>query len=111
MNMGKVSYKDFQAKVYSSLVRYKKEELKIEEKGISSQGVLHDCLFPEPYCSSEIPLMLYKGIINTVKEIQKCAFAYKPHIAASNHVASSQTACINLFVPILESDYADEIIP
>ena len=32
MNMGKVSYKDFQAKVYSSLVRYKKEELKIEEK-------------------------------------------------------------------------------
>ncbi len=110
MNMGKVSYKDFQAKVYSSLVRYKKEELKIEEKGISSHGVPHDCLFPEPYCSSEIPLMLYKGIINTVKEIQKCAFAYKPHIAASNHVASSQTACINLFVPILESDYADEII-
>lgn len=54
--------------------------------------------------------MLYDGIKETVKDIQASKFAYKAHLAASRHVASSQTACINLFVPILESEYADMIL-
>lgn len=108
--MKKTTYKDFQSKVYGSLIKYKKEELGITERGMSSHGVAHDCLLPEPYRSSDIPVMLYEGIIETVKEIQGGEYAYKPHIAASSHVASSQTACINLFVPIIESAHADEII-
>ncbi len=105
-----MSYQDFQQKVYSYLIKYKKENLNIKDKGISARGVKHDCLFPKPYCDAEIPVMLYDGIKETVKEIQTSKFAYKPHLAASMHVASSQTACINLFVPILESEYADKIV-
>ena len=102
-----MSYKDFQQKVYSSLIKYKKEYLKIEGKGVSARGVYHDCLLPKPYSNAEIPVMLYDGIKTIVEDIQKSKYAYKPHLAASVHVASSQTACINLFVPILECEYAD----
>ena len=105
-----MSYKDFQQKVYLSLIKYKKEYLKIEGKGVSARGVYHDCLLPKPYCNAEIPVMLYDGIKTIVEDIQKSKFAYKPHLAASVHVASSQTACINLFVPILECEYADQIL-
>lgn len=105
-----MSYQEFQQKVYSHLIKYKKEILKIDGKGLSARGVEHDCLLPSPYCDAKMPIMLYGGIKSIVKEIQESKFAYKPHIAASVHVASSQTACINLFAPILESEYADWIL-
>lgn len=105
-----MSYQDFQQRVYSYLIKYKKENLKIIDKGTSAHGVEHDCLLPKPYCDAKIPVMLYEGIKETVKDIQTSEFAYKAHLAASVHVASSQTACINLFVPILESEYADQIL-
>lgn len=105
-----MSYQDFQHKVYSYLIKYKKESLKIDGRGISARGIEHDCLLPSPYCDAKMPIMLYGGIKTIVKEIQESKFAYKPHIAASVHVASSQTACINLFAPILESEYADWIL-
>lgn len=105
-----MSYEDFKQKVYSYLIKYKKEELGIDKKGISNFGVEHDCLFPKPFCDAIIPLMIYKDIEAILKDIQKSPFAYKPHRAASFHVASSQTACLNLFVPILESEYADQIL-
>ena len=105
-----MSYQDFQQRVYSYLIKYKKENLKIIDKGTSAHGVEHDCLLPKPYSEAKIPIMLYDGIKETVKDIQASKFAYKAHLAASRHVASSQTACINLFVPILESEYADMIL-
>lgn len=105
-----MTYEDFKKKVYSQLIRYKKENLGIVEKGISSHGVEHDCLFPKPYCEEKLPSMLYAGIKPVVADIQASCFAYKPHLAASAHVASSQTACINLFVPILESEQAEQIL-
>lgn len=40
-----MSYEDFKKKVYSYLIKYKKEYLGIVEKGVSSHGVEHDCLF------------------------------------------------------------------
>lgn len=105
-----MSYNDFQQKIYSYLIKYKKEVLKIESKGVSARGGKHDCLLPQPYRDANIPVMLYDGIKTTVEEIQASDFAYKPHLAASAHVASSQTACLNLFVPILESEHADQIL-
>lgn len=101
-----MTYEDFKKKVYSHLIRYKKENLGIAGKGISSHGVEHDCLFPKPYCEEKLPSMLYADTKPVVVDIQASRFAYKPHLAASAHVASSQTACINLFVPILESESA-----
>ena len=105
-----MKYEVFKQKVYDTLIRYKNEVLNIKGEGISAYGNPHDCLFPKPYCDAKLPAMLYEGIRATVEDIQGTKFAYKPHRAASIHVASSQTACINLFVPILESEYADEIL-
>lgn len=42
--------------------------------------------------------------------MQKGAFAYKPHKFAG-HAVSSQTACINLFLPVLVSEEANRILP
>lgn len=109
-NLSLMSYQDFQHRVYSYLIKYKEEILKIDGQGISNSGVKHKCLFPKPYRDAKIPVMLYNGIKTIVEEIQESKFAYKPHYAASMHVASSQTACVNLFVPILESEYADMIL-
>lgn len=109
-NLSLMSYQDFQQRVYSYLIKYKEEILKIDGQGISNSGVKHKCLFPKPYRDAKIPVMLYNGIKTIVEEIQESKFAYKPHYAASMHVASSQTACVNLFVPILESEYADMIL-
>ena len=105
-----MKYDDFKQKVYNNLIKYKKEVLKIDGKGVTTKGNPYDCLFPKPYCDAQLPAMLYEGIKAVVEDIQKSKFAYKPHRAASTHVASSQTACINLFVPILESEYADKIL-
>ena len=65
-----MSYQDFQQRVYSYLIKYKKENLKIIDKGTSARGVEHDCLLPKPYCDAKIPVMLYDGIKETVKDIQ-----------------------------------------
>lgn len=105
-----MNHEELKERVYGYLVKYKKEVLNIQEKGISAFGVAHDSLFPEPYSKAELPVMLYPGIKDTISEIQNDKFAYKPHIAACCHVASSQTACLNLFIPMLESEYADEIL-
>ena len=106
-----MSYQEFKDKVYSYLIKYKKNDLNYDKPGESSRGVVHDCLFDKgDYEKEELPLMLFEPCKVTVKEIQESDFAYKPHIQAFKHVASSQTACINLFVPILESEYANEIL-
>ena len=42
--------------------------------------------------------------------MQSGQFKYKPHIYSFLHIASSQTACVNLFLPILTSPNANEII-
>ncbi len=42
-----MSYQDFQHRVYSYLIKYKKENLKIIDKGTSAHGVEHDCLLPK----------------------------------------------------------------
>ncbi len=53
---------------------------------------------------------MYKPIIPLLEEMQQSDFAYKPHKFAC-HAVSSQTACINLFMPLLLSEDADRILP
>ncbi|MBO7495638.1 MAG: hypothetical protein J6T98_03720 [Salinivirgaceae bacterium] len=54
--------------------------------------------------------MLFGGIVGEWKAIQKSEFKYKPHIYAFLHIASSQTACVNFFIPILTNQHASEIL-
>lgn len=54
--------------------------------------------------------MIYTGIHAIVQDIQESIYKYKPHKFGKTHVASSQTACLNLFIPVLESTKADDIL-
>ena len=71
------------------------------------RGHEYDAIFPD---ESPIPAMLYKPIIPLLDKMQQGKFAYKPHKFAF-HAVSSQTACINLFMPLLLSEDADRILP
>jgi len=103
------SYNDFKSRVYSYLVDYKERKLSMVDKGVY-KGVAYPEFLPESYWKQELPEMLYSGIRETVADIQKSVFKYKFHIFAHKHVASSQTACVNLFVPVLESPMVNEIL-
>ena len=105
--MGK-EYKEFQKKIYDCLVDYKKKHI-TRDCG-KYKGEEHPAFLPEKFWTEELPAMLYDGIRETVREIQNSEFKYKPHIFAYKHVASSQTACVNLFVPIMESESVNDIL-
>ena len=102
------SYKVFRDRIYSYLLSYKLEKI-TKDQGIF-RGLKSDYFLPENIVSKDYPAMLYGPIIPIVEEIQNSKFKYKSHIFSYCHIASSQTACINLFIPILESPYADDIL-
>lgn len=56
------------------------------------------------------PPMLQENVRIVLKRMWEKGITYKFHIVAFNHMASSQTACVNLFAYILDSEYADEIL-
>ena len=105
--MGK-EYKEFQKKIYDCLVDYK--EKYITRDCGKYKGEDNPEFLPEKFWDEELPVMLYDGIREKVREIQNSEFKYKPHIFAYKHVASSQTACVNLFVPIMESESVNDIL-
>lgn len=102
------SYKVFRDRIYSYLLSYKLEKI-TKDQGIF-RGLKSDYFLPENIVSKDYPAMLYDPIISVVEEIQNSEYKYKPHIFSKIHIASSQTACINLFIPILESPLADDIL-
>lgn len=104
------TYSIFEARIKKSLKDYKNE--KITKKIGEFRKKPNDMVLPEEFDEShcDTPAMLYSGIIDEWKEIQKSDFKYKPHIYSFKHIASSQTACVNLFIPILTNANADEIL-
>ena len=104
----KESYNIFRDRVYSYILKYKHEKI-TKAKG-TFRGVESDYMLPDEFITGEYPPMLYEPIVPVIKEIQVSKFKYKPHVYSKRHIASSQTACINLFIPILESQHADVIL-
>lgn len=99
---------DFQKKLYMHLIDWKSEHL--TDKPGYYKGHQYDYMFPEEYIKEHpIPPFIYGGIQDALMEMQKSKFAYKVHKMAY-HMASSQTACVNLFMPILLDENANEII-
>lgn len=94
-----------QKAIYVHIIDWKRKNI-TTDRGLY-RGHEYDALFPE---KSEVPQMMYKPIIPSLREIQKGHFAFKPHKFAW-HAVSSQTACINLFMPMLLSEEADNILP
>lgn len=102
------TYNTFRDRIYGYILAYKKNNLTTESGEYN--GRINEYVLPESFWSLDVPAMLYGPIKETVKAIQSSPYRYKPHIFAYNHIASSQTACVNLFVPILESSMADSIL-
>ena len=101
------TYTVFESNIKKSLTDYKNE--KITNKKGCFRGIHNEMVLPDSE-HQETPAMLYDGIIETWKEIQNSEFKYKPHIYSFKHIASSQTACVNLFIPILTCSKANEIL-
>lgn len=104
------TYTAFEANIKKSLKNHK-SEINIKKLG-KFRGEDNDMVLPEEFDKShrETPAMLYSGIVNEWKKIQESECKYKPHIYSFMHIASSQTACVNLFIPILTNAKADEIL-
>ena len=94
-----------QEAIYIHIIDWKRKNI-TTERGIY-KGHEYDAIFPD---ETSFPAMMYKPIIPLVEEMQQSNFAYKPHKFAY-HAVSSQTACINLFMPLLLSKDVDRIIP
>lgn len=93
-----------QEKIYCHIIDWKQANITMQRGKF--QGNEYDAIFPE---NSSIPTMTYKPIIPQMEDMQQSLFAYKPHKFA-NHAVSSQTACINLFMPVLMSSKANDIL-
>lgn len=99
----------FQKKMYKHLINLKWQMYpETKYKPGIFKGHEYDALFPEDFESDGVPPMLYPKY-REKKEQLKGQLGYKPHKFA-NHAVSSQTACINLFLPLLERKHADEIL-
>lgn len=95
----------FQEKLYKHLIDWKREHL-TKEPG-SFKGHIYDYLFPKR--TYEFSPVLYTPLQSELRDLQSGPFKYKEHIM-SKHMASSQCACINLFMPILLDDNASDIL-
>ena len=100
---------DFQMRLYVHLIDWKHENLNVTAPGYHG-GHRYDYLFPDEYIVMHpIPPFIHSSLHEKIKDMQNSEFAYKIHKMAY-HMASSQTACINLFMPILLNENADTII-
>ena len=84
----------------------KEREHLTKEPG-SFKGHIYDYLFPKR--TYEFSPVLYTPLQSELRDLQSGPFKYKEHIM-SKHMASSQCACINLFMPILLDDNASDIL-
>lgn len=102
------SLNSFQLDLYVHLINWKWKYISQEVGYHTYKGekIAYDAILPERYKSSmEI---LYFSIRKRLKEhIEKYPFRIHTHF---NHMASSQAANINLFLPILTNENADEIL-
>lgn len=94
----------FQQETYIHLINWKWQH-GIFEVG-TYKGQEYDAIIPESYAGS-YPI-LYPDIVGAMKEhIQRFPFRIHKHF---DHMASSQAANINLFLPILRHEKADAIL-
>ncbi len=93
----------FQFDMYVHLIEWKWENISLEPGCVGD--VVYDTMFPAEY--KETFPMLYPGIVAMAMEhLQKFPFHIHKYF---NHVASSQAANINLFLPILQSPEASQV--
>lgn len=96
----------FQLELYIHLIDWKQKYI-TKESG-TARGYLYDAILPESYSKQEEWPHLYQGIQGALKNHRrKNDFRIHPHFY---HMASSQAANINLFLPILHHSAANAIL-
>lgn len=98
----------FQEKMYVHLINWKWNNISKEAGHYNYKGseIAYDAILPKSYHTS-YPL-IYPTIVNDLKRHKK-EFDFKFHLHF-NHMASSQAANVNLFLPILLCPNANEIL-
>ena len=97
---------DFQLGMYQHLIQWKWKHLG-KEAG-EYRGNQYDAIIPPSLMQNGMPPHLYPEIADTLQSHRKLnPFRWHLH---SNHMASSQVAAINLFLPILTSPHTSEIL-
>jgi len=95
---------DFQQGLYVHLINWKWEHI-TREPGMD-RSVLYDAVVPDKFME-QFP-MIYPGVVDTLKEhLQKFPFRIHKYF---HHMASSQAANINLFLPILLHQNASAVL-
>ncbi len=95
---------DFQRRMYEHLVEYKWNNLKVREPGRyehpKKKGTFieYDLMFPEALKDQFHPL--YRSIVEMFRNPRDPRYSFKVHEMAV-HMASSQIACANLFLPLM----------
>ena len=102
------SLNEFKEKMYEHLIEKKWERYPetIDHPG-KYKDREYDAIFPDDF-RYDYPPMLYEASVGNYKKMM-AELGYKLH-KFSSHAVSSQTACVNLFLPLLESDYANDIL-
>lgn len=95
---------DFQFEMYVHLINWKWEHI-TRDRG-RDRGFEYDAILPEPY-AGELRV-LYPGVVAATLDHHR-RFPFRLH-KYFNHMASSQAANINLFLPILTHAQADAIL-
>lgn len=98
----------FQKEMYIHLINWKWNELNVKQPGIykhKGQNIEYDAILPNSV-QKKYPL-LFLGLINEItKHRKKYYFKLHQHF---NHMASSQAANVNLFLPILIHPKVNEV--
>lgn len=99
----------FQEELYKHLIEYKWNVMGITEPG-TYKGRQYDYMIPKSYAKDDSPSpVICEKLHPELRMLQKSEFKFKQHIMAY-HMASSQCACINLFMPVLLDPNASEIL-
>jgi hypothetical protein len=97
------SLSTFQQEMYVHLINWKWSH--ITRKPGTNDGILYDAFLPDEY-ADKYP-MLYPNITDALRQhLQKYPFRIHTYF---NHMASSQAANLNLFLPILLHPYANAV--
>lgn len=92
--------------IYCHIIDWKRKHITAQRGKFKNNE--YDAIFPGEYSVSP---MMYKPLVAKWEKMQEDEkYAYKIHEFAY-HAVSSQTACVNLFMPILLSEDANDILP
>ena len=98
------SLNDFQRQMYEHLVEYKWNVLGIKEPGLyehpkkKGEFIPYDTMFPDELRDELHPV--YRPVVDIFKNPRDPRYCFKVHPMAV-HMASSQVACANLFLPLM----------